>query len=328
MVARGFRAASGPLLYSVRMFTNFIRLAILAEIATWTALASRAVQHGWGVAAAAGGAIAGALMVRLALVCLTATTAHFARSPRSSGEGLGLLGVAILVANEWRAMLANNLLWIPFERQVLRTDPPLAPDARMPVIVLHGYFSNRGTVCALARALDAAGVGPVFVPTLPAAVAPIEEYAADLDRFLRAVTQATGQPRAFLVCHSMAGLGARAYMVAHGTGRVAGLVTLGSPHHGTVLAVLGVGANARQMRIGSEFVRSLEGAEGEGGPGCPALSVYTVHDNLVAPQDSSRLAWARNMPISGVAHLAMLLDARVHRAVLDEIERVTSRHAA
>jgi hypothetical protein len=99
-------------------------------------------------------------------------------------------------------------------------------------------------------------------------------------------------------------------------------VTLGSPHHGSVLAALGAGRNGRQMRVGSEFLRSLERSEGERGPGCDALSVYTVHDNLVAPQDSSRLGWARNVAIHGVAHLAMLGDPRVHRAVLEELARL------
>jgi triacylglycerol esterase/lipase EstA (alpha/beta hydrolase family) len=233
-----------------------------------------------------------------------------------------------LIAGELRVMLANNLLWIPFERQVLRADPPLAPDARMPVILVHGYVSNRGTLCGLARALDEAGVGPVFVPSLPAIYAPIEEFAVHLDRVVREVTQATGQPRVFLVCHSMGGLIARAYMATHGAGSLAGIVTLGSPHHGTVLAVMASGANARQMRIGSDFLRGLGRAEGEGGPACATLSVYTVHDNLVVPQDSSRLAWARNVPLYGIAHLAMLLDARVHRAVLDELERAGVRRGA
>jgi pimeloyl-ACP methyl ester carboxylesterase len=37
----------------------------------------------------------------------------------------------------------------------------------------------------------------------------------------------------------MGGLVARAYLARHGAGRVAKLVTMGSPHHGTSLARLG-----------------------------------------------------------------------------------------
>jgi pimeloyl-ACP methyl ester carboxylesterase len=216
-------------------------------------------------------------------------------------------------------MLANNLAWLPFERLVLRADPPLAPDARIPVILVHGYLSNRGTLYDLARALDGAGVGPVFVPSLPAIFAPIEEFAAHLDGVLRAVTSATGQPKAILVCHSMGGLIARWHIARHGAGQVAGVVTLGSPHHGTALAPLGTGSNARQMRRGSGFLQGLARKEAGSGPGCPFLSVYTVHDNLVAPQDSSRLPWARNVAIHGVGHLAMLADPRLHREVFDAL---------
>jgi hypothetical protein len=85
---------------------------------------------------------------------------------------------------------------------------------------------------------------------------------------------------------------------------------------------MGSGENARQMRLGSAFLEELEKVEGEAGAGCPALCVYTVHDNLVAPQDSSRLGWARNVAIAGVGHLAMLHDERVHREVLEEIARL------
>jgi len=82
------------------------------------------------------------------------------------------------------------------------------------------------------------------------------------------------------------------------------------------------------MRRGSEFLRGLAESESAAPPAVPALSVYTVHDNLVAPQDSSRLAWARNVRIAGVGHLAMLADGRVHRAVADEIARLRSGAAS
>jgi pimeloyl-ACP methyl ester carboxylesterase len=301
------------------MLARFVRLALLAELAAWAALGA---WLGAGAAAIAAGAVAAAVAIRLLLVCTTFGLSWLARSPRAPGERLGPGATVALVAGEWRTMLANNFAWLPFENAVLRRDPPLAPQEGLPVILVHGYFSNRGTLCRLARALEGRGAGPVFVPSLPAILAPIETFAAHLERVVREVTAATGQERAILVCHSMGGLATRAYLRAHGAGRVAGIVTLGSPHHGSSLAALGVGENGRQMRPGSGFLRGLEQAEGAAGPGCPALSVYTVHDNLVAPQDSSRLAWARNVAIAGVGHIAMLQDERVHEAVAGEIARL------
>ena len=301
------------------MSANLVRLALAAELCIWAALGA---WLGAGPVAIVAGTLACAAGARLFIVCSTFLHSWLARSPRAPGERLGAAGTIALVAGEWRAMLLNNFLWLPFERTALRDDPPLAPDPRLPVILVHGYFSNRGTLCGLARALDRAGVAPVFVPTMPAVLAPIGTFAAHLGRILQDVCGATGQPRAILVCHSMGGLITRAYLREHGAARVAGIVTLGSPHHGTALAVMGAGENGHQMRRASTFLGELEKAEREAGAGCPALSVYTVHDNLVAPQDSSRLAWARNVAIAGVGHLAMLLDERVHRAVLEEIVRL------
>ena len=302
------------------MLANLVRLALLLEFAAWAALATwLAGRYGWAAPAVAATVIACMLGLRLALVCITLALSWAARSPRTAEQRLGAVETFVLVAAEWRAMLANNFLWLPFERLALRADPPLARDVRIPVILVHGYLSNRGTLSDLARALDAAGVGPVFVPSLPAIYAPIEEFAAHLDRVLGEVTAATGQPKAILVCHSMGGLATRCLLGQQGADRVQAVVSLGSPHHGTVLARLGAGANGRQMRRGSEFLRGLERRERAEGPGCPFTSLYTVHDNLVAPQDSSRLPWARNVEIHGVAHLAMLNDARLHRAVLEAL---------
>jgi pimeloyl-ACP methyl ester carboxylesterase len=305
------------------MMALIVRVALLVELAVWLAAGAWLSRGcGWGVAAVAAACLLGAALLRLFVVSLGFVLAHRARSPREPGQLLGPLGMARVVADEWLAMLANNFWWLPFDGLALRRDPPPVASSRIPVVVVHGYVSNRGTVCELVRALDRADLGPVFAPSLPAVFAPIGEFASHLDAVLAQVTGATGQPKAILVCHSMGGLVARALMAAHGAGRIAGLVTVGSPHHGTALAPVGHGENASQMRPGSDFLRGLESAEGPSGPGVAASSVYTVHDNIVSPQDSSRLPWARNVALSGMGHLAMLWNPRVHAVVVDEVRRL------
>lgn len=307
------------------MLARIVRVALLVELVAWAALG------GWlgaGPLALAALVVAGPAALRLAIIVASFALARHWGSPREPGEEIGPGAGVAMVAEEWLAMLANNFAWLPFENAVLRPDPVPAPQATLPVILVHGYFSNRGTLCRLAEALDRAGTGPVIVPSLPAVVAPIETFAAHLEIVVREVTDASGQGRAILVCHSMGGLIARTYLQAHGGGRIAGIVTLGSPHHGSALAVLGSGENGRQMRPGSDFLRRLGEGEAVRPPGVPLLSVFTAHDNLVAPQESSRLGWARNARIAGVGHLAMLADPRVHLAVGEEIARLRAQAAA
>ncbi len=293
---------------------------MLAELLAWAALATWAWRGlGWAPWRAVALAMLGVLAVRLAIVAFSVSLSWLARSPRPAEMRLDLAGSLALVLGEWRTMIANNFLWIPFDGRIPRRDPPLAPGGPMPVIVVHGYFSNRGTVSALVRALDAAGAGPVLVPSFPAVVAPIETFTDHLARVVDDVLRETGHEKVILVCHSMGGLVARAYLATYGEAAVARLVTLGSPHQGTAIAGLGTGRNAAQMRQGSDFLRRLAEREAASPPAVPCLSVYSLHDNLVAPQHSSRLPWARQAAIHGVAHVAMLGDPRVHRLVLGEI---------
>ena len=48
-------------------------------------------------------------------------------------------------------------------------------------------------------------------------------------------------------------------------------------------------------------------------------SIYSHHDNIVAPQSSAQLPGARNLAFGGIGHVALASDARVLRQLLAEI---------
>ena len=62
---------------------------------------------------------------------------------------------------------------------------------------------------------------------------------------------ATGAARVIMVGHRMGGLASRADLRRHGSDRVARLIRPGSPHHGSGIAHLGPGRNARLMTLGA-----------------------------------------------------------------------------
>lgn len=301
------------------MLTSLVRISLLAELAAYVLLgACLHGGYGWGAAEACAAGIVLALAVRLALVLLTCTHGWLYRSPRLPAHRLGLFGILRLLAVEFVALVADNFVYLPFESLAVRPDPAPAAGARPAVVLVHGYLSNRGYFRPMLAWLEARGVGPVFLPNYRSVLSTIETGARTLHEEIERIAAGTGQ-RVILVCHSMGGLVARRYLQEHGEGRVARLVTIASPHHGTELSRFAIGGHARQMQRGSDFLEALERAEAARPPTVPALSLYTVHDNLVSPQDTSRLAWARNVAVAGVGHVSILASSRTFALVLEEL---------
>lgn len=195
----------------------------------------------------------------------------------------------------------------------------------LPVLLIHGYVCNRGFWGVLSPALASAGVLHDALD--------LEPPAADIDAFVPQVVQAidalrerSGSERVIIVAHSMGGLVARACLAAHGEAAIAHVITLGTPHHGTALANLGVGRNARQMsRPGgqsSDWLAQLAAGET---PMRRAMltSIWSRHDNIVAPQSSAHLPGAHNLVFDGVGHVALAFDEQVRLAVLRQITIVS-----
>ena len=299
---------------------HLVRAQLLAEAALYVAIGAWLHrERGWGASSLAAALFATALGARLALVCTSTALSHLWSSPRAPELRLGLAGTLRLVLGEWRAVLADNFWFLPFESIAMRPDPPDVSARAVPVLLVHGYLSNRGIFHALVRALEARGVQSVATFSFRGVFVPIEALVIELEAEVARRLAATGRERVILVCHSLGGLVARAWLARHGASRVAKLITIASPHSGTALAALGLGPNALQMRRGSEFLRELRRIEGASGPGCPATSIYTVHDNLVSPQDTSRLPWAKNVALRGHGHVAVLGAADLHEALFTEL---------
>jgi len=302
------------------MVAGYIRLQLLFELLAYVAIAIWLhFLYGWSHLTLAALCIGAAILGRLAMVLITTSIGFAHRSPREAAHHIGPSGTTAMVLREWGAVLMNNFYRFPWPGLAVRRDPAPAPDGRIPVVMIHGYFSNRGYFGPLVRALEERGVGPIYTPSFPAAFTTIEHYVERLAAYLDSIATASAQPQVVLVAHSMGGLAARAYLCAHGATRVKKLVTIASPHNGTVHARFGSGANAKQMELASDFLKALCHKEGDKGPDCGVTSIYSPHDNLVAPQDTSRLSWARNIAVPGRGHVDILASDRLAAIVLKEL---------
>lgn len=295
------------------MAARQLRIWLVFELISYGLLAWWLTGRGWSGTATLWLAIGLFLGIRAVIVATGIAFLLADSSPVPPELRIGPLGFLGLVLQEYVGLLLLCVAVMPFERFWLGADRLRPSPQRPPLLLIHGYQCNRGAWFWLRARLEAAG-WVVATHSLEPVLADIDAYAEGIARRIDEVLAATGAKQVILVGHSMGGLASRAYLRRYGSGKVERLVTLGSPHHGSRLALLAWGPNGRQMHIGSAWLRALAAVELP-----PAsASIYSVHDNQVMPQrECSELAGARNLPLAGVSHLGMLFSPLV-LAILQE----------
>ena len=238
-------------------------------------------------------------------------------SPRAPETRLGLAARLRLWGGELLAAWWVMLVCMPL--RLVGRDAAGARAEFAPVLLIHGYQNNAGALWTLWRSLRAAGFRTHTIDLEPVH-ADLDAYTPRIDERIAQIRAATGAGRVILVCHSMGGLVARAYLRRFGAATVAKVITLGTPHHGTVHAKTAAGRNGRQMEPGNAWLAELARTEANAWP-CPFVSIYSHDDNIVAPQLSARLDGARNIALGGIGHISLPMSARVAALVIEEITR-------
>lgn len=198
-------------------------------------------------------------------------------------------------------------------------DSPGAADAGPPrrgVVFIHGFVCNRGFWTPWLEALRARGHRFAAVNLEPV-FGSIDDYVPIVEEAVRRVAQATGLPPV-LVCHSMGGLAARAWLQAMSADdRVHRVITIGSPHHGTWLARFSHLHNGRQMQRRGPWLRALDAAE-QSVPGRRSKFTcwYSNCDNIVFPASTATLPGADNRLVRGAAHVDLGFHPQVMRESL------------
>lgn len=193
--------------------------------------------------------------------------------------------------------------------------------AGLPVLFVHGFICNGAVWRPLMRWLSRASGAPLRAISLYPVLGNINDYAAQLDREIEDFCRTTGAAQVMLVGHSMGGLVIRRYLHGHGAARVRRIVTLGSPHQGVYVPtdMARRGANLGQMKWRSAWLTELNAHQAQDCP-VPILSLWSPHDNVCSPQDTSRLAYpnARERVLPGEGHDTLLYSQPVWDIVLEE----------
>ena len=190
------------------------------------------------------------------------------------------------------------------------------------VVFIHGLICNRGFwtpwltqmrdkgMKQPAHAFTAISLEPVF--------ADIDVDVAQIEKAVQVVTNASGLAPV-LVCHSMGGLAARAWLKRQTEGcRVHHVVTIGTPHNGTWLARFAHGTSGRQLRQGSDWLRQLDQSTATSDEEL-FTCWYSNCDNIVFPTSTAMLAGAKNRFVPGAAHLQLAFLPEVMQTTLNMV---------
>ncbi len=189
-----------------------------------------------------------------------------------------------------------------------------------PVLLVHGYFMSRACFILLYLRMRHTGKRTIFTINLRPRTASIEELAHQLSEKIEEILVLTKSDKVDIIGHSMGGIVSRYYIEQmNGAKKVNKLITIGSPHNGTKMAVFGIGANAKELHYGSEFMRGLNAGPLSGE--VKYYSLWSTIDNLVIPQESSILKEPGvNIKFYGIGHLTLLFSPRVFLKIMEILE--------
>lgn len=201
----------------------------------------------------------------------------------------------------------------PVQRGLLVSD---VEAAGTPILLVHGMVDNRSVFTVMRRGLQRRGFGQVMTMNYPPLAGDVRSIAARLGQQVQRLVEETGYERVHIVGHSLGGLAARYYATRlGGDEHVHTVVTLGTPHEGTVVAYGWPGRLSRQLRPGSGLMQELA----RPAPGCRTrfLAYWSDLDEMVLPHRNAALTHpdldVTNVALHAVGHLSLpVVGAVVH----------------
>jgi len=285
---------NGGMLARLQQFTTLgaLLLAVLWAVGWW-----RSGHPGW--------AVAGALLILGGYALVLGL--EFVLMARLHGDDPTPRADAGLMWRAWwgevRAAPTVFCWRQPFASRAFADHLPAQATGRRGVVLVHGFVCNRGVWNPWLARLTKQDV-PVVAVNLEPVFGSIDDYIAGVEDAVCRLERCTGLAPV-IVAHSMGGLVVRRWWAGCGdAARVHRLITVGTPHQGTWLARFALSPNARQLRPGSAWLRTLSARE----PPDRSRSVtcfFSHCDNIVFPPRHGVMPGADERHLPGVAHVHM-----------------------
>ncbi len=304
---------------------NFFK-AMLIELGLYVMAALIAVSQGVVLHKVIMVCIAVFALLRFLMVLGNVIPTEKAKSPRTASQQVSAITYVLMIWREWVAALKTYPFLFAFEPWLMPNNPVKgAPHRGLPIVLVPGFFTNRGYLWAWRRHLKSHGYGQVYAVSPQPVFESIERNAEHVARFVQEVLQDTGAERVVIMGHSMGGQVIRLYLHRFGgLQHVALAIAVGAPFRGTVLAVgkENMGPIVAQLTPSNAWAETFT-AEAEAAP-CPIpfVNIWSPHDTIVAPQHNSVVAdsYGRNIELPGIGHMEMVTSLPVMQHLVAELD--------
>lgn len=182
-----------------------------------------------------------------------------------------------------------------------------------PILLVHGYIHDSSAWVYLKRKLLRKGFGPIYMVNFHHPFLSIMEYVKQVAEKADEIEKETGRKDLILIGHSMGGIISCYYATKVAPpNKVTDVITIASPLGGTVLARVGIGADAREMERDAELLKDLQEAVRQHKE-IRFFHVVSKTDEIVIPFSSEYVSdsHGRRFVVDDIGHISVLYSYRV-----------------
>lgn len=188
------------------------------------------------------------------------------------------------------------------------------------ILCVHGYLHNESPWGRFRHYLQKAGTGPVNAVRYSSVFHAIPKNSLQIKKKIEQIKQETGRDVRILIGHSQGGLECLEYALEHAPkDQLIYIITLSSPLHGTKMAKIGVGPSAKQMHIGSDYIKNFH----ERLKNATHIRVFALAseiDLIIRPQTSALMEeypFADNILFEDIGHVTFLYSEKIMKKVVE-----------
>jgi triacylglycerol lipase len=218
------------------------------------------------------------------------------------------------------SVISLNMIFISFPLGLWRRQLKPEPDpscSRPPVILIHGLQHNVSAWFLYRWQLKRKGFHNTYAFGYSWINTGVGELLVKLDGLVTEILGQLPAQRVILIGHSLGGVLARAYVEnPSNADKIAAVVTLGSPHQGTKMAVFALGKLARSLTYHGPLIHELE--QNAVPADIPCLAIYSPIDSMVLPNEALTVGhpgWS-HLEYRPMSHVTMLYHPTLVRLVI------------